>query len=919
MEKRPASLIINSPYDKPSGHWQFVEEDRPLERRPGRRKAGYMVADPSAKPHQDKGNFVSLELANQIRPRVAKWREAGYPGVTGTTKALLEHWKDNEQRNYPFFFCQTEAIETLIWLVEAPAAERTGVDIPTDGGEFRRLCCKLATGTGKTVVMAMLIAWQVINKVNYPQDKRFSKNIFIVAPGLTVRNRLSVLYFSDDGNYYDEFGIVPVSLTEQLRQGKILVRNWHALNWESEEQIQKKKGVDKRGAKSDEAYVREVLDDMAGCSNIVVINDEAHHAWRVPAESKTKGVKKEEIEEATKWVGGLDRIHRTRGVLNCFDFSATPFAPSGKKTVGEALFEWIVSDFGLNDAIESGLVKTPRIVVRDDARPDTKTYKPRLYHIFNDPEVKDDLNRRAEPHERLPDLVTNAYALLGSDWEKTKDNWDGRETPPVMITIANRTETAARIKHAFDNKDIPCAALSDPQGILHIDSKVLKEAEEKEPQPQTAETGNGEQGTTRQQQSELLRKKVNTVGQAGKPGEKIQNVISVGMLSEGWDARTVTQIMGLRAFSSQLLCEQVVGRGLRRASYEIDEETGLFDAEYVNVFGVPFSFLPHEDTDAKPPPPSPKITVQPVDDKKKFSISWPNVLRIDRTLAPSLSVDWKSVEPLRLNAADTIEIAELAPTVNNKPDVSQIKDIDLEKLRRSLRRQTLAFDAARTVWHEQEKQESEWKASPGVLMAQLVRLAEQFISSDRIKISPALFNRNEEKRWLVITLNMTKIIRHFSQAITFHNTERAAIVLDNNHPIRATGDMRPWRTGRPCKHTKRSHINYCVFDSTWEASDAFQLDRNKAVAAWAKNDHLGFEVLYVHNGVVKKYRPDFLIKLKSGGFLVLETKGQQDEQADSKHAYMKEWVAAVNGHGGFDRWAFAVAHKPGDIIDILAR
>jgi type III restriction enzyme len=209
---------------------------------------------------------------------------------------------------------------------------------------------------------------------------------------------------------------VPAALLDKLRQGKVLVRNWHTLNWESDERIAKKKSVDKRGAKSDEAYVREVLGELATSRNISVINDEAHHAWRIPAESKIKGVKKEDIEEATKWVGGLDRIQRARGILNCYDFSATPFAPSGKQSSDEALFDWIVSDFGLNDAIESGLVKTPRVVVRDDGVPDAKTYKSKLYHIYE--HVKDDLNRRAEEQVPLPDLVTTDITCLAKTGSK---------------------------------------------------------------------------------------------------------------------------------------------------------------------------------------------------------------------------------------------------------------------------------------------------------------------------------------------------------------------------------------------------------------------------------------------------------------------------------------------------------------------
>jgi type III restriction enzyme len=332
---------------------------------------------------------------------------------------------------------------------EAPPADRVGIDIPGDGGDIVRRCCKMATGAGKTIVMAMMIAWHILNKVTYPQDARFSKNVLVVAPGLTVKSRLKVLEPAAEGNYYEEFRIVPTSLLDKLRQGKVLVRNWHALNWESEQQIEKKRSVDKRGVKSDEAYTREVLGEMANARNLLVINDEAHHAWRVNWEAQGKYLRtrdlKDSAAEATVWIGGLDRLNRSRGILNCYDFSATPFTPSGKQSSEEALFDWIVSDFGLNDAIESGLVKTPRVVIRDDAVPDARTYKSRLYHIYNDPEVKDDLNRRARAEEPLPDLVLNAYYLLGYDWREALKRWEaaGIPTPPVMITVCNRTETAA--------------------------------------------------------------------------------------------------------------------------------------------------------------------------------------------------------------------------------------------------------------------------------------------------------------------------------------------------------------------------------------------------------------------------------------------------------------------------------------------
>lgn len=647
-------LIINSPYKKPDKYWSYDRESRLFNLKDGRRPAGYVVASEKSKAFDDPGIFMEIPLVNMIRPRVDAWRDKGYPGVTGITKRLLEHWQNLEEREYRrFFFCQMEAIETLIWLLEAPEAEKVGIEIPSDGGSFKRLCAKMATGAGKTIVMAMLIAWQILNKVAYPQDPRFSKYIFIVAPGLTVKSRLQVLIPSASDNYYNEFNIVPAGLFEKLRQGKILIRNWHALQWETGEKLSRKKSVDKRGEKSNEAYAREALGEMANSNNIIVINDEAHHAWRIPAESKVKGVKKSELEEATVWISGLDRIHEARKILSCYDFSATPFAPSGKKSSEEALFEWIISDFGLNDAIESGLVKTPRVVIRDDGKL-TKDYKSRLYHIYNDYEVKDDINRKAETQEPLPDLVTNGYYLLGKDWLETAKEWEkvGFKTPPVMITVANRTETAARVKYAFDHKKVRIDELCIPERILHIDSKVLDMAESQEEAISLADDLKDEDDAenkklTKKESAENLRQTVDTVGQTGKPGADIQKVISVGMLSEGWDAKTVTHIMGLRAFSSQLLCEQVVGRGLRRTSYETNPKTGFFEAEYVNIFGVPFTFLPHEgDEGPPPPPPLPKTRVEPLDEKKEFEITWPNIIRIEHVYKPVLKIDFDKVRVL---------------------------------------------------------------------------------------------------------------------------------------------------------------------------------------------------------------------------------------------------------------------------------
>ncbi len=929
-------LIINSPYVEPAQYWEYLRETREFILQSGRRPAGYVVASENSKSFDDPGVFIEIDLVNQIRPRVSKWRESGYPGVTGITKRLLNHWQDPEERkDRRFFFCQLEAIETLIWLTEAPDSDKTGIEIPSDGGEFSRWCNKMATGSGKTIVMSMLIAWQVLNKVNNNQDKRFSKNVLVVAPGLTVRSRLSVLNPTDEENYYEEFNIVPSGLMDSLRLGKVKIINWHALAWQSEEKIAKKKSVDKRGAKSDEAYVKEVLGDMANASNLIVINDEAHHAWRLPAESKVKGVKKEDIEESTIWVGGLDRINNARGILRCFDLSATPFAPSGKKASEEALYPWIISDFGLNDAIESGLVKTPRVVVRDDGKVD-KDLRSRLYHIYMDESVKDDINQKVDETTPLPDLIKNGYLLLGKDWKATKDEWEsaGHKIPPVIITVANTTFTSARIKYSFDSDSFMLTAaglgeLVNPELTLQIDSSILKKAEAETEEVEVVESSGSEsdsdsdEGTTevkltKKQQAELLRRTVDTVGKIGEPGEQIQNVISVGMLSEGWDAKTVTHIMGLRAFSSQLLCEQVVGRGLRRTSYDVGED-GLFEAEYVNIFGVPFTFLPHEggEDGPPPPPPKPKTEIRVERERLEHEITFPNVIRIDHVFKPKLTLDLSQVKSLNLDPYDSITEAELEAIIAGKPNPAALSEIDLKEIAEKLRLQTIIFRIASTIYNSEKK--PDWKGSKEMFLIQLISIIEQFISSGKIVIQNPVFNSDESKKRILIMLNMNKVIQHIWNVIRAENTDALTPVFDRENPIRSSIDIRSWWSSKPCERFEKTHTNLVVCDSSWEFLEAKTINESEHVKSFIKNDHLNFVVYYNFQGVVRRFFPDFICKLNNGKNLIIETKGQDSEQNKTKRAYLDEWCRAINQHGGFGQWYWEVSFDPNDIQTLIAK
>ncbi len=919
----PKSLIINSPYARPSRHW-LQARDNTLSLVESRREAGYEIFD----IRNNTRRTETLALVNAIRERVDTWRAADYPGVTSVTRALLEHWNDPAGRIYPFYFCQLEAIETLIWWVEAPAEHKQGIHVPGDGGEWERLCNKMATGSGKTTVMAMLITWQVLNALTYPKrNKDFSRAIFIVAPGLTVKDRLRVLYPGEKDNYYDAFSLCPSdSLRQKLNQAEILIDNWHALMPLKEQE----RSVVKKGKESDEAFARRILGKLAIYRDIVVINDEAHHAYRIPADIKVKKTDDFDPDEATRWIEGLDRLHKTRRIQRCFDLSATPFAPTGRANSEEGLFTWIVSDFGLNDAIEAGLVKTPRIVVRDGALPNAKTLRPKLYHLYREDGVDQDINRRgAQPHEPLPILVQHAYTLLGADWRETYNDWKtaGHQSPPVMLTVCNRTETAARVEHYFSKGDAHWPELHAPNRTLRVDSRVLEKAEigetaasdkdyEKRLQNIVEATNIPADRKARLlelKKEELLREIVDNVGKRGGAGQDLQNVISVAMLSEGWDAKNVTHIMGLRAFTSQLLCEQVIGRGLRRVSYELDEN-GLFKPEYVNVFGVPLSiFQDVGEGGEAPPPPKPSTQIETLPERNAFEIRWPNVLRIDVVVRPVLGVDWNQVDTLTLDPAQTPITAEIAPALGGAADWNQIHTIDLEKLPEDFRLQKLTFKAARKAYDELAQR---FTGNREYLVFQLIRLAEQFFNNEKLVV-PTLFHQDPLRKRILIALNIDIVVQHLMRFVVPQNQERIEPVFDEEFPIGSTAYMRTWYTTKPVHPTQRSQISHMVADSAWEQYAANLFEKSDMVVAYAKNDHLGFQIYYLWNGARRRFIPDFLVRLSNGKTLILEVKGEDSEQNRAKRSALDAWVKGVNAKGGFGTWCWEVAFQPAQIIDIL--
>jgi type III restriction enzyme len=902
--------ILNSPFEEPARYWAY-EEGQPVPK-DGRRPAGYYFKARTRGPQTSlfEEEFVPLEQVNTIRERVKAWRERGYPGVTPITRQLLQHW-NNPERERKLFFCQREAVETLIWLIEASPAEKQGIAIPKDGN-LTRYACKMATGSGKTVVMGMVIAWQVLNKLANPQDRRFSDAVLLVCPNLTIRERLQVLLPWKPGNYYEKFDLVSRGMMERLQQGRFQITNWHLFQPRDDS---RSRSVVQRGVESDTAFCRRVLRELGNKQNILVINDEAHHAYRpaaLPEEVKAQLSADEiaEREEATVWVSGLDRIATARGINFCADFSATPFYIKGSGYEESAPFPWIVSDFGLVDAIESGIVKIPRVPVDDN----TGALIPKFFRLWEainqalPASERQTARRRARPEAVLRE-AEGALVTLASEWKKTFDEFQraGSPVPPVMIAVCDNTDLAQLVHEHIAGGNVLSELANGPDGevTFRIDTKLLAEAE------------TAMEGETKAEAAERLRKVVDTIGklewegEGDPPGKHIRCVVSVGMLNEGWDAQNVTQILGLRAFTSQLLCEQVVGRGLRRLNYD-----DFSEPEYVDVYGVPFEVIPVKKkplsrTEAQ------KVStlVRALPERKGLEITFPRV--------EGYVVDVKSRIRLNLDGVPFLQIGGDEPTeVTVKPQVGYRigrpdrlgpgpeAAHDRNPFHREKRLQATVYEIAAELTRRLKERREDWGARH-ILFPQVVNAVWQYLE-ERVVLKQDV--PLEEVALLKYKQRMIERLTEAIEPDTEAGEPPILPVIERFRPIASTGEVL-FRTVRPCVGTTKSHISHVVLDAPkWEHSVAYQLERMPEVIAYARNDHLDFTIPYEWQGARHEYRPDYLIRWRSdeGSELkvILELKGFETEQDRHKEAAAKRWVSAVNHHGEFGRWAFALCKDP---------
>jgi type III restriction enzyme len=951
MSNAVENPILNSPFKEPQGYYDFTGVEPRIV--PGRRAAGFYGVPRTERvtgalaSHE----FFPLPLVNEIRQRVKEWREQQWPGVTVVTRDLLEHW--NRPNRRPLFFAQREAVETIIWLTEASPADHQGVAVPSDEPidsesikkgykALRRYCAKMATGAGKTTVMAMVAAWSILNKLANKQDVRFSDAVLVVCPNLTVKDRLLVLRPQGAGNYYEKFDLVPTGYRDLLSRGRVLVTNWHVFAVKDDTGS---RGVVKKGRETDAAFVRRVLErDLGKSGEVLVLNDEAHHAYR-PAPKTIDDVQMElaelpaderaEVEhfaeEATIWVGGLDRINKVRGVKMVVDLSATPFYLKGTGYKEGEPLPWVVSDFGLVDAIESGITKVPRIPVLDDSgRPDPKYF--RLWKEIMDrlpASERETTLRRAKP-EAVWREAQPALATLAAKWKETFEYFEkcNYPVPPALIVVTANTKLSQLIEESLKRGDIIKELAGD--NTFRIDSRALAEAD-------------AEDGGTKEEAAERLRITTATVGKAawpdGKapdgyeggepPGKNIRAVVSVGMLTEGWDAQNVTQILGLRAFSSQLLCEQVVGRALRRMNYDVDPATGLLQPEYADIFGVPFEVIPVKGVRPSEPTQLPYSTlVQALPSRQDLAIEFPRIegyvvdvrsrIKCDIDKVPALKIE-PQIEPTQVVTRTKMGWTPAHSAAQTTTGAAET--LTREQFYAEHRLQRTAFEIARDVTEVFAGGEvafgdapppKKFQESARLLFPQVLRIVQDYLER-RIETAPGA-----QKEEIALAKYRDSIASRLLDAIEPDTGAGEAPILprvERFRPIGSTADVQ-FRTTKPCKPTWKSHISHVVLDSVeyGEGQAAWHLEQSEHVVSYAKNDRIDFEILYEWAGGTHKFRPDFLVRLKLGAgreiTVIIESKGYENEQDRAKYAAAEKWVRAVNNWGKLGRWRFLVCREP---------
>lgn len=988
-----AQPILNSPYEYPSRHWELDKDGQPTQKIIDRRRSAEFIT-PIPKPKRrknkkekaeqldlvlDEGKGLSSEKQiydttgniNNIRKLVDQWRAIPDPNdwkVTPETARLLSHWRHHRFNSLRPFFCQIEAVETLIWLTEvAPKSGKQAKDIldaihnanEDANPDLVRIALKMATGSGKTMVMAMIIAWQTINAVRKQTTSRFTNGFLVVTPGITIRDRLRVLQPNDPDSYYASRELVPNDMLPEINKAKIIITNYHAFKLRERmplasgtRALLKGHGEEINTLETEGQMLQRVIPELLGMKNIMVLNDEAHHCYREKPEKDEEGkLDRDEKSEAAKnneaarlWISGLEIVKRKIGTSHIIDLSATPFFLRGSGYAEGTIFPWTVSDFSLMDAIECGIVKLPRVPVADNI-PDGDM--PKFRNLWEHIRGKMPKKGRGKSGDldplSLPVELQTALEALYGHYKKTYDLWQEARlpTPPCFIIVCQNTSISKLVYdfvsgfyrenddgsttlvqgrfELFRNFDEYGNPRARPNTLL-IDSEQLESGESLDPNFRKMASDEIDRfrreiiqrtGDIRQAENisdqDLLREVMNTVGKTDHLGESIRCVVSVAMLSEGWDTNTVTHILGIRAFGTQLLCEQVVGRALRRQSYDLDPELidefnpeGLFDVEYADILGVPFDFTA-KPVISKPQQPRESIHVHAVrPDRDALEITFPNV-RGYRVELPEDVLKAEFTQDSTLVLSPDI----VGPSITqNAGIIGEGVNLDLAHLE-DLRPSTLLFHITRRLLYTHYRDADR---DPEMhLFGQLKRITRQWLDDYLIckgGTYPAQLMYQELADMACSRIH-TAITRHFL------GERPIRAVLDPYNPAGSTMHVNfytskalRWQTD-----SRLCHVNWVVLDSEWEGEFCRVVESNENVRSYVKNQGLGLEVPYRYGSNVRLYIPDFILRIDDGHEdllnLIVEIKGYRGEDAKEKKNTMDVyWIPGVNRLGSFGRWAF---------------
>ncbi|HHW88507.1 MAG TPA: DEAD/DEAH box helicase family protein [Chloroflexi bacterium] len=974
--------ILNSPYAYPGRHWELDSQGQPTQQIIERRRRAEFIT-PVPKPRKrktpagqqalifDEGVGISTAkqqydptpIINNLRQRVDQWRMIEDPsrwGVTPETARLLQHWRHHPFNGFRPFFCQIEAVETLIWLTEVAPNDRAAKgflehleNANLDANpELMRLALKLATGAGKTTVMAMIIAWQTVNAVRRPNSKKFTRGFLIVTPGITIKDRLRVLQPNDPDSYYQSRELVPNDMLDDITRAKIVITNYHAFKLRERMELSKGgrallqgRGPELVTLETEGQMLQRVMPDLMGMKNIMAINDEAHHCYRARPDTEEEedltGDEKQEAEKnneaARLWITGLEAVNRQLGLNRVVDLSATPFFLRGSGYNEGTLFPWTMSDFSLMDAIECGIVKLPRVPVADNI-PGTEmpVYRDLWKHIGKRmPKKGRGKGKTLDPLSLPVELQTALDALYGH-YRKTFDLWqqEGISVPPCFIIVCNNTATSKLVYdyiagfqrenddgttslengrlELFRNFDEFGNPLARPNTLL-IDSEQLESGNALDDNFRAMAADEIERfrreiiertGDVRQAENitdqDLLREVMNTVGKPGRLGAEIRCVVSVSMLTEGWDANTVTHVLGVRAFGTQLLCEQVIGRALRRQSYELNDE-GLFNVEYADVLGIPFDFTA-KPVVAPPQPPRETVRVHAVrPDRDELEIRFPRVAGYRVELPEERLI-------AEFNADSILELTPdlVGPSVTrNAGIIGEEIDLSLHHLQ-DVRPSTLLYHLTRRLLY------TKWR-DPGDepklhLFGQLKRIAREWLDTCLVckgGTYPAQLMYQE-----LADIACERITAGITRAFLGERPIKAT--LDPYNPVGSTihVNFNTLKRDRWQTSPQRCHINWVVLDSDWEAEFCRVAESHPRVRAYVKNHSLGLEVPYRYGSETRIYRPDFIVQVDDGHAdplnLIVEIKGYRREDAKEKKSTMETyWIPGVNNLRTYGRWAFA--------------